>query len=261
MQDTNVKMIPEFIDIVFNNRNKEYGAYYLRKLYKKSMTIALIIGTTIILTAVGVPLIASYYNRAKGKIVEKDVTMEMTEMKTVKEDAPPPPPPPPPPAAIETQVKFTAPVVVDSVDEKVDLATSDDLVKNTNTASLDTAAVTVVKEEEKEVVIEKPKEVFVIVEEMPEFPGGEDALRRFIAENTKYPPVARENNIQGKVYVRFVVTYDGKVDQVSIVRKVDPILEEEAIRIVKSLPTWKPGKQRGAPVNVWYTVPITFQLQ
>jgi len=261
MQENENKKVPSFLDIVFENRNKAYGAYLLRKIYNKTMTFAVIVGATIILISVGVPLIASYYNKNKKNLIEKDVSMEMTDMKAPDEDAPPPPPPPPPPAAIETQVKFTAPVVVDSVETETDLGTADDMLQNNQSSTLDTNAFTVQKEEEKEEVIEKPREVFVIVEEMPEFPGGEIALRTFIAENTKYPPVARENNIQGKVYVRFVVTWEGKVDQVTIVRKIDPLLEEEAIRVVKSLPIWKAGKQRGQPVNVWYTVPITFQLQ
>ncbi len=103
--------------------------------------------------------------------------------------------------------------------------------------------------------------VFFIVEEMPEFPGGEDALRSFIARSIDYPVIAQENGIQGKVYVTFVVSADGSVKNAKIARGVDPVLDQEALRVVNSLPLWKPGKQRGKDVNVSYTVPISFVLQ
>jgi len=105
------------------------------------------------------------------------------------------------------------------------------------------------------------EEIFFIVEEMPEFPGGEQALRQFISNSIDYPKVAQEKGIQGKVYVTFVVTKDGNVANATIARGVDPSLDSEALRVVNSLPKWKPGKQRGQAVNVSYTVPINFKLQ
>ena len=105
------------------------------------------------------------------------------------------------------------------------------------------------------------KEVFIIVEDMPEFPGGELALRKFIADHIKYPATAEQKGIMGKVYVTFIVGADGAVQKARVARKVDPSLDEEALRVINSLPKWKPGKQRGVPVNVSYTVPINFQLQ
>jgi protein TonB len=112
------------------------------------------------------------------------------------------------------------------------------------------------KEEEKE---DAP--VFFIVEEMPEFPGGQLALRTFIAQSIKYPVIAQENGIQGKVFINFVVEKDGTVTKATVFRGVDPSLDKEALRVVNSLPKWKPGKQGGKPVRVSYTVPINFQLQ
>ena len=103
--------------------------------------------------------------------------------------------------------------------------------------------------------------VFFIVEEMPEFPGGEDAMKRHIATTIKYPVEAQKKGTQGKVYVTFVVAKDGSVKDVRIARGADPLLDEEAMRVVKSLPQWTPGKQRGKAVNVSYTVPIEFKLQ
>jgi len=104
-------------------------------------------------------------------------------------------------------------------------------------------------------------QVFMIVEDMPEFPGGDVALRKYIANSVKYPVLAQENGIQGKVYVTFVVGKDGYVKNASIARGVDPVLDKEALRVVNTLPMWKPGKQRGEAVNVSYTVPINFVLQ
>ena len=105
------------------------------------------------------------------------------------------------------------------------------------------------------------EEIFVIVEQQPLFPGGISGLMKHISKNIKYPNIARENNITGKVYVRFVVKSTGDVANVSISRSVDPVLDKEALRVVKKLPRWKPGKQRGKAVSVWYSVPINFQLQ
>jgi len=103
--------------------------------------------------------------------------------------------------------------------------------------------------------------IFIRVEEMPEFPGGMAALGRYIAENVRYPAIAQENRIQGRVYVTFVVNKQGVVQDVAISRGVDPALDKEALRVINSLPNWKPGKQREKPANVRYTVPINFKLQ
>jgi protein TonB len=103
-------------------------------------------------------------------------------------------------------------------------------------------------------------EPFLYVEEMPEFPGGLTGLYEYIAENTKYPERAHENNIQGKVFVRFCITSKGNIEQVTIYKGVDPELDAEALRVVKTLPDFKPGKQAGIPVPVWFIVHINFQL-
>ena len=161
-----------------------------------------------------------------------------------------PPPPPPPPQVVE---------VLNIVDDDVDI---NDELKIEDSEADDKTLITVApvisaKEEEEE----ESAEVFFIVEDMPEFPGGEMALRTYIANSIKYPVIAQENGIQGKVYVTFVVGKDGSVSQASIARGVDPSIDKEALRVVNSLPKWKPGKQRGKPVNVSYTVPINFVLQ
>ena len=253
------KRYPSFDDIVFEGRNKEYGAYDIRKKYSRTMSISIIIGIIVVLTAAIVP-----YLKAKSiaQIKARDANEVIAQMANdinQEEAAPPPPPPPPPPTEQQTVVKYVAPVVVDTVkpDEASKFMTADDVAETV----VDEEVVEVVEQVQVEVQEEAPREVFVVVEEMPSFPGGDTELFKFIYDNIKYPELAKENNIQGKVILRFCVTYKGTVDQVSVVRGVDPALDDEAVRVIKLLPLWKPGKQGGKPVNVWYSVPISFQLK
>lgn len=253
------KRYPSFDDIVFENRNKEYGAYDIRRKYSRTMALSMIIGIIIVVTAAIVP-----YIRAKNVAMVKardanEVIAQMANDINQEAAAPPPPPPPPPPSEQQTVVKYVAPVIVDSVkpEEATRFMTADDVVETT----VDAEVVEVIEQIKEEVQEEAPREVFVVVEEMPSFPGGDIELLRFINENINYPELAKENNIQGKVILRFCVTYKGTVDQVSIVRGVDPTLDQEAVRVVKMLPLWKPGKQGGKPVNVWYSLPVSFVLK
>ncbi len=248
-----------FDDLVFANRNQAYGAYDLRRKYSRTMAISTLVGIIIIAAAVILPYIkASRIAHIKARDAN-EVIAEMANDIQQEEAAPPPPPPPPPPAEQQTVVKYVAPVVVDSIkpEDQTNLMTADDIAETV----VDQEVVEVVEQVQEEVEYEAPAEVFVVVEEMPSFPGGDAELFKFIYDNIKYPEIAKENNIQGKVILRFCVTYKGTVDQVSVVRGVDATLDEEAIRVIKMLPLWKPGKQGGKPVNVWYSVPISFQLK
>ena len=114
----------------------------------------------------------------------------------------------------------------------------------------------VVEEEEVE-----EQQIFQVVEEMPEFPGGMAECLKFLAKNIKYPTIAQENGVQGRVIVQFVVNQDGSIVDPVVVRSVDPYLDKEALRVIQMMPKWKPGKQRGKAVRVKYTVPVTFKLQ
>jgi len=253
------KHYPSLDDIVFANRNKEYGAYDLRRKYNRTMTISMAIGLVIVLLAVIIPYIKAK-NIAQIKARDaNEIIAQMANDINQEEAAPPPPPPPPPPTEQQTVVKYVAPVIVDSIkpEDQSQLMTADDVSETVT----DQQVVEVVEQPKEEVEYEAPAEVFVVVEEMPSFPGGDAELFKFIYDNIKYPELAKENNIQGKVILRFCVTYKGTVDQVSVVRGVDPSLDEEAVRVIKLLPLWKPGKQGGKPVNVWYSVPISFQLK
>jgi len=164
----------------------------------------------------------------------------------------PTPPPPPPPQPVVTDI-FT---VVDD-DAQVDdtpIMTTEDSPRD---AQPDIYVPPVDNDDEKE----DENMIFQIVEEMPEFPGGEGELLKYISRSIKYPVIAQESNIQGRVICAFVINRDGSVVDGQILRGVDPSLDKEALRVISTLPKWKPGKQRGKPVRVKYTVPITFRLQ
>ena len=254
-----IKKAPAFDDIVFEDRNKEYGAYKLRKKYNRNVLIALAIGIIVLSTAVITPYLNAKALGERTKRAERQVEIKLENLDTPNEVAPPPPPPPPPPADVVQQQRYVPPVVVDSIkpEEVKQFMTADQAqveVKNDVVQEVQE-----VKEEVKEA--EPEPEPFVVVEEMPTFPGGDQELLNYIAKNTVYPEVAKENNIQGKVIVRFCVTSKGGVSQVSILKGVDPELDKEAIRVVNTLPAFKPGKQGGKPVPVWYMVPITFTLK
>lgn len=164
-----------------------------------------------------------------------------------------PPPPPPPPAPVVTEVLN---VVDDDVElEQQEIVTSED---SQTEAQTQTFVAPVVEEEEEEAA----QQIFTVVEEMPDFPdGGLQGLLKFLAKNIKYPVIAQENGIQGRVVCAFVVNKDGSIVDIEVLRGVDPSLDKEAVRVLSTMPKWKPGKQRGKPVRVKYTVPVMFRLQ
>lgn len=146
-------------------------------------------------------------------------------------------------------------VVEDDVDlQQQDIVTSEDNQKAAQTQTY--VAPKVVEEEE-----ESSQPIFTVVETMPQFPGGDAALLQFLAKSIKYPVIAQENGIQGRVICAFVVNRDGSIVDAEVLRGVDPSLDKEALRVINTMPKWSPGKQRGKPVRVKYTVPITFRLQ
>lgn len=251
---------PAFNDIVFENRNKEYGAYTLRKKYNRNVLIALLIGVLIMGTAIIAPYLNTKAAESKAKKAERQVEIKMENLDQPADAVAPPPPPPPPPQDVVQQSRYVPPVVVDSVkpEEAVELMTADQAQVEVQDLEVVEEVAVVAEEVQEDVDAAEP---FVVVEEMPMFPGGEAALLTYIMEHTQYPEVAKENNIQGKVIVRFCVTSKGGVDKVEILKGVDPELDKEAIRVVKTLPAFKPGKQGGKPVPVWYMVPINFTLK
>jgi protein TonB len=250
---------PAFDDIVFESRNKEYGAYKLRTKYNRTVMWALLVGIAIIGTAVIAPYLNAKALENSKKRAERQVEIKMENLDQPNEQVAPPPPPPPPPSDVVQQQKYVPPVVVDSIkpEDMQQIMTADDA--QVQVKDQEVVEVVEVKEEVQEA---EPEEIpFVVVEEMPQFPGGDGELLKYIGEHTQYPDIAKENNIQGRVIVRFCVTAKGGVSQVSILKGVDPELDAEAIRVVNTLPPFRPGKQGGKPVPVWYMVPITFTLK
>ena len=158
------------------------------------------------------------------------------------------PPPPPPPAQ---EIEELTVVDDDEETESIEINSEDDQAVEIEIAP----PAEVVEEEEPEDVI------FVVVESMPEFPGGAAAMYKFLSENIRYPVIAQENNIQGRVICQFTVNKDGSLVDVEVIRQVDPALDKEAIRVIKAMPKWNPGKQRGKPVRVRFTLPVNFKLQ
>ena len=252
-----------WVDLVFEGKNHEYGAYVLRKETGKRNVKALmwvIIGIAAIF-AIAYANLAIQNAMKQNVSVETDVELsKLAQKKEAKVERKEP-------IKVEMEQK-----VVEKVKSSVkfELKSQDDLSK-TNTAigafdvkGNDEAEGEVLKA--KEVVVdEKPKEeetkVFDVVEQMPQFPGGPNALFEYLSKNIKYPVVAEENGIQGRVIVTFVVERDGSITDVKVAKSVDPSLDKEAMRVVKSMPHWIPGKQNGSAVRVKYTVPVTFRLQ
>lgn len=167
---------------------------------------------------------------------------------------------------ITLQEKPVAPAPAESkpVAEIIKIVEDDAQIEETIIASVeDTGPVVDIKNIEN-VVVEEPEkeeEIFQVVENMPEFPGGLQELMKWLQKNIKYPSISQENGVQGRVIVQFVVNRDGSIVDPAVIRSVDPYLDKEALRVVKAMPKWKPGEQRGKPVRVKYTLPVMFKLQ
>ena len=274
---------PKWVDMVFAGKNKEYGAYQLRKGTSGRNIKALLI---LIIAAALVGGFLAWKVIEQKQAEEQQAYMEAMELAKLQEQAKKEKKKPEPikpkveqkkeiPVARETQ-KFTAPVI-----KKDELVKEENQVKQMDQLDDKVAVATENKEGVKDRTVEavrndiavaapppppapKPEvanKVFDVVEEMPSFPGGQGALMAFLSSNIKYPVVAQENGVQGRVIVGFVVEKDGSISDVKVMRSVDPSLDREAQRVVKAMPKWKPGKQNGSAVRVKYTVPVVFRLQ
>jgi len=253
-----IERVESLEEMVFKGRNQSYGAYVLRKKYQKYVTISMIIALILLIGGVAYPVIASYLY--KKNIVKEEKSVETEILNAPKEDLPPPPPPPPPPEAMAEKVKFTVPKVVEDTVE-TGLATQDDLSTKGNVEAPPEEEIVVEEVKEQVIQQEAPKEIFTVVEEQPTYPGGDEARIKFLQENIKYPEEAKELGVQGKVFVTFVVEVDGSITDVRVLRGIGAGCDEEAIRVVKSMPKWQPGKQRGQAVRVQFNLPIKFTLQ
>ena len=268
----------EWTDLVFEGRNQAYGAYKLRKgTAKRNVWALIIVGLAAALLYLGLQL---QKMAEANKKVENTQAVELAKLNTEKKEAKVEKKeiikqePEKVVEQVKSSVKFTAPVIkkdseVKEEDEiKLDeVQKSDKAVGAFTVEGNDEVGGAVLKAKEDIAAPEPPKHVveetkiFTVVEQMPMFPGGDAALMGYLRDNIHYPTVAAENGVQGRVVVGFVVERDGSITDVNIIRSVDPSLDREAMRVVKSMPRWTPGKQNGSAVRVKYQVPVTFRLQ
>lgn len=250
--------VDQLDEIVFSERNKEYGAYALRKAYKRLVNRSVIFSVALMLAVVLIPFFI--WKQSASANEETTVNMEMMDMATNKAEEAPPPPPPPPEQVMEAKAKFTAPVVTSDTTEVIEI-NQDDLAQTANT-NVNTNEEIVIDDGGGENIIEEVVEtpIFTVVEEMPTFPGGDESRVKFLTENIKYPQMAKESGIQGTVFVTFVIDERGRVADVKVLRGIGGGCDEEAIRVVKMMPPWNAGKQSGKPVRVQFNMPIKFTL-
>ncbi len=278
----------EWTDIIFEGKNKEFGAYTLRrasdKRHNKAMLLV-VIGLIVVLVGGYFWGMYSDIRREQRELelqaqleqqqaaldaleeqepeVEEEEVMQAMEEPQAEEALP---------EEILNTIKDTE--IAIAADEEVteDITSKDDVAESNAAAGASTFDqgtddLNVVREHKDEIIVEEKspepvkEEIFTAVEQMPQFPGGEAELLKYIASHIKYPTMAAENNIQGRVVVKFVVNKNGKVGDVVVVRGKDPDLDKEAVRVVKTLPDFIPGKMNGQAVSVWYTLPINFKLQ
>lgn len=269
----------QWIDLVFEGKNEAYGAYTIRhdtskrNLWAMLALIAGLIAIVAIFLSVGA--VQDAIARAASEH-ETEVTLEQIEEEAEEQEEEEivyEVQPEEQLVAEETVMnseKFTAYEMEDDAPEQVtktqdEVAQSDVAIGAIDYDQGSDEAEHVLKVNEKVVdevppAVEETK-IFEVVEQMPSFPGGDAALMQFLSKNIKYPVVAEENGIQGRVIATFVVERDGSITDVKVVKSVDPSLDKEAIRVLKSMPKWIPGKQNGSAVRVKYTVPVTFRLQ
>ena len=260
----------EWCDIVFEGKNKDYGAYPIRLTSSKRYIIALIVILLLTAFVAVLPTIITKVKEAAQRRVSEGLTetTKITELENLDEieDVRPEALPPPP---LIASIKFTPPVITASED-----MTDDDIIKSQDEIQKSDAVVSIADvvgdkdgivdirdiEVAKEIVQEE-EVIHKIVEQMPEFPGGMAELNAYIKKRLQYPQLAAENGIQGTTVIQFAVMKDGSVDKVTVYVSTHPLLDKEAVRVVKTLPKWIPGKINGKGVNSYYIIPIVFTLQ
>ena len=274
----------EWCDLVFEGKNKDFGAYVIRtestKRHNKAVLWTIIGAIIFGLIVVGLTKANQYFEERRlammgDQIIEVTPYFDETEPEPEQERLEQPEPEAIPEEILNT-IKVTEIAIVedDKVNPEDEIISQEEQIESEHsvgTVNFDqgTNDKNVTETNKREIVVEeqpaeKPKEVekvFISVEQMPQFPGGDIALMKYLQSHINYPPMAAEMNVQGRVVVQFVVDKTGHVGEVKIVRSVDKDLDKEAVRVCKSLPKFTPGRQNGQAVSVWYTLPVTFKLQ
>lgn len=268
--DINKILKSDYLDILFEGRNKSYGGYELRKNYPKRVGRSML--ALVIAFGFGVGYYAIANMSKKGPEKTKPIMREVTlaEPPPIDPKKPPPPPPPAePPPPVKPTVKFTPPVIEKDEDVKEDEKPPEqtelkEVASGPKTEAGDPNGIDpgiVDNPGTGTGVVEAappPPQIFTYVEQMPEFNGN---VQEYLANKLRYPDQAREAGIEGRVIVKFVVNEDGDISDAQVVRGIGGGCDEEALRVVKSMPKWKAGKQNGRPVKVYFTLPISFRLE
>jgi len=247
-------MVPEFDEIIFENRNRAYGAYNIRKQYKSAASISILGGVVLCTTLlIGLSLKPDKVTASEG-LEQVIITIGDPFVPVIET----PPEAKAPPELVKTD-PYVAPVVTSDTTLMTDnLGITDDYLDIVKDGI---ARDSVPVFDNPEPIIPTEEEIRIFVDESPEYPGGLSELMKFVGENLDYPTDAIANNIQGRVVLKFVVNRDGSVDRIEVINSIDPLLDAEAVRVVSTLPKFKPGKQGGVPVPVWFILPVLFRLQ
>jgi periplasmic protein TonB len=250
-------------DLLFESRNKEYGAYQLRKKYNSVVVAGILVATLMISLAVILPFI---FNRGKDNVLNGNrgyTELKMENLEPPKEEIYVPPSPPPPQSVhVEEAAKYVPPVVVDSVPllEKTQLST-DEYMNQTTIEKLDVTGTGNSDDLTLGQYGSETDEPFLLVEVMPTFKGGGlEKFRDWIQKTTNYPQEAFDRKLRGKVVLTFIVEKDGTVSNVTVVQGADPLLDEAAVKAISGSPKWTPGLQRGEPARVRFLIPLNFMF-
>ncbi len=258
----NLRKVLDFDDILFQKRNKDYGAYQLRKRYNSVVLLGIILASFIVSSVVILPFVLTSHtdNVLIGTGNFAQLTMENLEPPP-EQIYVPPSPPPPQSVHVEEVQKYIPPDVVDSVPllEKAPLSTDEYMNQTTNLKVDDNGTGNgdnLIGQEGT-----ASDEPFFLVEVMPSFKGGGlEKFREWVTKRTKYPEAAIVKKIRGTVFLTFIVEKDGSVSNVTVVKGVDPLLDDEAVKTISESPKWTPGLQRGEPVRVRYSIPLNFMF-
>lgn len=259
----NLRKVPDFDDLLFEKRNKDYGAYLLRKKYNSVVIAGTVIGSVIFALAVIIPFLLTPQNDHVIAGGARYVQVHMDNLEIPKEEFfIPASPPPPEEKRMQEIVKYVPPVVVDSISTiEKPMATADEALAQQSDRELEVTGNGNGDDILSSIDGTETDEPFVMVEIMPSFKGGNiDKFRDWVQKRTNYPQVAIDNKIQGRVMLTFIIESDGTVSNVTVLKGVDPLIDSEAVKAIAASPKWSPGLQRGKPVRVRYSMWLIFKI-
>ncbi len=265
MKTEGLSVAPTWDDIVFEKRNKDYGAYFNRKNYTRYAVTAMAVAFLLLIFVVAYPHIAKLI-KSNSKVVDvapREMTISLDQPPPITPNQPPPPdvriPPP-----VKTIIKFLPPKVTEKeVVEEEEMPTIEEIKENETGSVAVEGTGTVVFEEPAPVISgtgDEEDKIFYAVEQQAEYPGGIAEMMKFIKKHVKYPASAKRMGIEGRVFVKFIVDKEGAISNIEISKGINADLDKEAMRVIKLMPPWKPGKQNGRAVKSQFVLPVNFKL-